>query len=369
MNARVSRVFANLKERVDAIVLMNGVEPNLDMSFFWLPDLVQGGLFERSSEIAWPDGRLEVLTTPLEEPLAKKARDATITIFSTQDEKKELLAERLKGARTIGINGDEATYSSIEQLRALFPSAKLVDVSPAIAAARVKKDKMEIDRTQKAADIASQVAKEIPSLVKGGMKEYELGAEIGFRMAKLGASGPSFSSIIAFGPNSAEGHYATSDAVLREGQYVLCDFGAYYHHYASDITRTWVYGRGKASKEQRDIYDTVLRAQKAAMDVMKPGAKGRDVHAAADRVIEQSPWKGKFTHGTGHSLGLSVHDSNTALLNGRSDLVLEEGMILTVEPGIYVAGMGGVRIEDDVLVTKDGIRVLTSAPRDFVELG
>jgi Xaa-Pro dipeptidase len=363
MNGRVARVYSLLADRVDVIVLLNGVEPNLDLSFFWIGDLVQGGLFERSAALAWPDGKLEILTTPLEEPLARKGRDATITIFATQDEKRELLASRLKGARTIGVNGDEVSYAAIEQLKAIAPGAKLVDVSKAVADARVRKDKGELERMQKAADIASQVAREIPSLIKPGMREYELGAEINYRMQKLGASGPSFSSIIAFGPNSAEGHYATGDAVLKPGQFVLCDFGAAYQHYASDITRTWVFG--KPSKEQQDIYDTVRRAQEAALALMKPGAHGRAIHQAADGVIAASAWKGRFTHGTGHSLGLSVHDSNTALLNGRSDLVLEEGMVLTVEPGIYLPELGGVRIEDDVVVTKDGIRLLTNAPKEF----
>lgn len=366
MKSRVQKVFQNLDEPVDVICLVNGVEPNLDLSYFYLADLVGGGLFERSALLAWPDGKVEVITTPLEEPLAKKSPEAKVTVFTTQDEKKQLLESRLKGVGKIGINGDEATFAGIEGLRKIVPHAKLVDVGRAIAKARVKKDKVELERMQKAADIASAVAKEIPSLVRAGIKEYELSAEITYRMIKLGAGGPSFGSIIAFGANSAEGHYATADAVLKPGQYVLCDFGAYATKYASDITRTWVFGKG--TPKHKDIYETVLRAQEAALKVMKPGVSGRDVHAAAWDVIDKSPYKGRFTHGTGHSLGLSVHDSNTALLNKTSELVLEEGMVLTVEPGIYLDGFGGVRIEDDVVVTRDGIRMLTNAPKEYREL-
>lgn len=364
MKARVQRIFGALEEPVDLVVLTNGVEPHLDLSFFYVTDLVLGGLFERSAAVCAPDGRVEVLTSPLEEPSARRAPEAAITIFQNQDERTALLADRLKGVRTIGINGNEAVHADVEAVRKLAPDAKLVDVGKAVQKARLVKDRIELERMRKAADVASAVAAEIPALLEAGMREYELAAEIGYRMQKRGASGPSFSTIVAFGETSAEPHYTPSDRRLEKGQFVLCDFGAYLAKYASDITRTWVYGKG--TDEMRAIYETVRRAQEAALATIAPGVKGGTVHEAVARVIDASPWKGRMTHSTGHTLGLGVHDGG--VMHPRYDLTLEEGMVLTVEPGIYVPGLGGVRIEDDVVVTRNGVESLTDADKAYREV-
>jgi len=146
---------------------------------------------------------------------------------------------------------------------------------------------------------------------------------------------------------------------------IVIDFGAQYHMYCSDITRTVVIG--PPSAEQKRMHETVAKAQAAALAKMKPGARGSSVDAAARTLIDRTKYKGRFIHGLGHSVGLAVHDPSTGLSPG-SDLILRPNMVLTDEPGIYVPGFGGVRIEDDVLVTKDGPRVLSTAPREFLEL-
>ncbi len=367
MQSRVRRIFEKTKTRetpVDAIVLMNAVDPHLDMSFFYATDLMKGGLFERSAAILKPDGSVHVLTSPLEEGLARLAPEAEITIYNSQDEKAAWYKEHLGGAARVGINGAEVVHSSLEDLRTHAGGAELVDIARAILDARLVKDARELARMQRACDIASVVASEIPGMLTEGMKEYELAAEINYRMQKLGASGPSFSAIVAFGEPSAEPHYATGERKLAKGDYVLTDFGCYFERYASDITRTCVFGAG--SDKHRDVYETVLRAQEAALRAIKPGVKGGDVHTAAADVIADSPYKGRFIHSIGHSLGIAVHDGGA--LHPRHDLILEEGMVVTIEPGIYIPGFGGVRIEDDVVVTADGYRSLTNARKNYEEV-
>jgi Xaa-Pro dipeptidase len=146
---------------------------------------------------------------------------------------------------------------------------------------------------------------------------------------------------------------------------IVIDFGAQYHMYCSDITRTVVVGAPSA--EQRRMFDTVSRAQAAALRKMRPGARGKSVDATARSLIDRTKYKGRFIHSLGHSVGLAVHDPSMGLSPG-SDLVLRPNMVLTNEPGIYVSGFGGVRIEDDVQITRGSPKVMSTAPRNFVEL-
>jgi Xaa-Pro dipeptidase len=148
---------------------------------------------------------------------------------------------------------------------------------------------------------------------------------------------------------------------LKRGQLALFDFGAVHRRYVSDVTRT--FSCGPPSAKQKAMYETVLEAQLAALEAMKEGVNGKEVDGAARTVIEKSDFKGKFIHSTGHGIGVSVHDPGG--LSPRKDMVLKEGMILTVEPGVYIRGWGGVRIEDDVLVTKSGCKILTPCTKEF----
>jgi len=146
---------------------------------------------------------------------------------------------------------------------------------------------------------------------------------------------------------------------------MVCDFGARYRRYACDITRSFHFG--PRDDELKAVHECVEEAQQAALAVLRPGIAGKEVHQAAERVIDASPWKGRFTHGLGHALGLAVHDQGPGLAP-TSDELLEVGMVVTVEPGIYLPGKGGVRIEDDVVITKNGYEFLTTAPRGYVEV-
>ncbi len=363
MRERVKRIFRNVNDGLDLIVFLNSVDPHIDMSFFYATGLTDG-LFEGCGAWLTPDGGCEITTSALEEEAAKKS-GLPLDVFRTKDESTDRIKRRLKGRRKIGINGSELTYAAFQRLRKLAPkSARFVDVSDAVMETRLVKDANEIELIQRACDIASRSFEETLPLIPSGVTEAEVAAELAYRMQKNGATSPSFRSIVGSGPNGAEPHYTAGPRKIEPGDMIVIDFGALYRKYCSDITRTVVVGA--ASKEQRDMYDTVASAQAAALAKMKPGAKGKSVDAAARSLIDRTKYKGRFIHGLGHSLGLAVHDGGA--LNSGSDLVLRPGMVFTNEPGVYVPGFGGVRIEDDVLITKTSPRYMSTAPRELLEL-
>lgn len=360
VKSRVRRIFERVPADIDAVFLQNGVAQHVDMAFFHATDLVAGGGFERSCALLHRDGAIDLLVPLLEETSARRAPDATIGTYQKVDERKAWIQKALAGRGKVGYNAPELVTADWHALRDAAPDVELVDVSKPLGDTRAVKDKVELERIQTACRIVSEVADMVPSMLRDGMKEFELSAELCYQMQKRGASGPSFDTIVAFGEGSAEPHYAPGGVPLRKSQFVLCDFGCWFQRYASDLTRTWI--RGPATGDMTRIHETVLAAEQAAIAAVRPGVKGGDVHLAAERVIDASPWKGRFIHSVGHSLGLAVHDGPA--LSPRYDWTLEEGMVVTIEPGIYVPGLGGVRIEDDVVVTKDGCRLLTHARRD-----
>lgn len=361
MATKERNIFSALKKPVDAVVLVNGVEPNLDLSFFYATGITSG-LFEGCVAVL-KRRSVEVLTSELEELSAKQA-GVRISVYENGKERKELIARKLKGLERIGVNSREITHENFLSLKKLAKGTKLVDVSHAIEEARMMKDDDEITRIRKACEIASRTAADIPEFIRVGHFETEAAAEINYKMMRLGAGHPSFETNASFGPNTAEPHYVPGAGRLKKGDFALFDFGASYKKYVSDITRTFVAGR--PSKEQEHMYGVVLEAQLAAIDAVRDGAHGKDVDTAARSVVDRSKYKGKFIHSTGHGLGVSVHDPGS--ISSSRDMILREGMVLTVEPGVYRKGFGGVRIEDDVLVKKKGCRILTTAPKEFMTI-
>jgi Xaa-Pro dipeptidase len=360
MTERGKRIFSKLREKIDAIVLMNGDEPNLDMAFSYAAG-TEAGLFEGCVTVVDPDGKVRMISSQLEETSARRSK-AEVTVFQAYEDKQKMMRDSFGHAGRIGINGHGLTYTNLMEIKKAAPSAEIVDVSYAIAASRLVKDQDEVERLRKACQIASRVGNELPSIVKEGMTEYEAAAEVGYRMMRLGASTTSFTTNASWGANSAEPHHEPDDSRLKKGDMVLFDYGALYSKYGSDVTRTFV--MGKAENWQKEIYDIVLRSQLAAIDAVHAGALAKDIDAVARRIIDGTEYKGRFIHSLGHGIGLSVHDGGR--FSPGSDIVLEENMVMTVEPGIYLPGRGGVRIEDDILVTKNGCQVLTDAKKDFL---
>ncbi len=358
MATKEKRIFSALKVDVDAVVLMNGTEPNLDNSFFYVTGITSG-IFEGGIAIARPKG-VEVLSSKLEELSARQAGVRPL-VYTTQKELAELAKKKLRGIRRIGINSEGLTHANYKFIRKCARGARLIDVSKAIDQARMIKDREEISRIAEACKIASKTADLIPDLVSTGDFETGAAAEVNYKMMKLGAEAPSFPTNASWGAATAEPHYVPGPKRLRKGQLALFDFGASYRKYVSDVTRTYVCGSPNA--RQKRMYEVVLDSQLAAIDAIHDGASGKIVDAAARTIIDKSEFKGRFIHGTGHGLGLSVHDPGG--IGPNRDTTLREGMVMTVEPGVYVQGFGGVRIEDDILVTKNGCRVLTTASKEF----
>ncbi len=363
MRARVKRIFKNVDDHLDLIVLMNSVEPHIDMSFFYATGLTDG-LFEGCAAWLRPDGSAEIMTSALEEQAASKS-GLPLHIFRHREEPAGLMRKLLAGHRRVGINAAELTFEAYTRLRKFAPkNAKFIDVSEAVTDARLVKDVQEIEYIQRACDIASKSFEETLSFIKPGVEESAVASELVYRMQKNGATGPSFRTIVGSGPNGAEPHYTAGPRKIERGDLIVIDFGSLYHMYCSDVTRTVVVG--PPSEEQRSMFDTVARAQTAALAKMKAGTKGKAVDAAARTLIDATKYKGRFIHGLGHSVGLAVHDGGG--LHTASELVLKSNMVMTDEPGVYVPGFGGVRIEDTVLVTPKGGRYMSTAPRGLVEV-
>ena len=232
------------------------------------------------------------------------------------------------------------------------------DIGDCIARLRMYKDDSELEFMQKAAKIVDEALEYVKGQIKPGMTEKELNMMLFSFMSKY----PGFITdeqivYVLAAANSANPHGVTGDYAFKEGDIVLMDFCAYYKHYWSDITRCFFVGKIGDSK-LAEIYDIVLKANLAAIAKVKPGVKACEIDKAARDVITEAGYGELFLHRTGHGLGLSVHEE--PYITAVNELVLEEGMTFTIEPGIYIEGVGGVRIEDDILVTKDGCRTLTS---------
>jgi len=360
---RLRRIFENAREELDVVAIVNGSKA--DPNFFYISGY-RSGLFEGNMLFLFPDGHVDVLTNTLEEDAARQRKDYEVHVerSSSPSERRRTVSSILKACKRVGINFQGVSHKDYEGLEAMLHSKDLLDVSDALSRSRIVKDPDELEAISKAAKIISKVVDDVPGLAREGMTERALKAQIDFRMVEGGADSPSFESIVAFGENSALPHYSAGERRLRKGDNVLIDVGARYHLYCSDITRTFFFGRAAGS--QKDAYAKVLEAQTKAIAGIREGVTGRAVHQIAAKVVDQSRFKGRFTHGLGHSLGLEVHDG--AGLSLRNAHKLKQNMVMTVEPGIYLPGEGGVRIEDDVVLTKDSCKLLTMAWKELLEV-
>ncbi|GAB2693051.1 M24 family metallopeptidase [Paenibacillus thermoaerophilus] len=269
------------------------------------------------------------------------------------------------GVKELAVEGGSLTVSAFEQYKAAWPGVKLLPVDSPVDRLRMVKDESELAIIQEAADIADRTFSHIVDWIRPGMTEREVALEIEFFMRAQGATSSSFDTIVASGERSALPHGVASDRVIGKDEFVKLDFGAYYKGYCSDITRTIFIG--KPTDKHREIYEIVLEAQLACLAGLKPGLTGKQGDALARDVIERHGYGDLFGHGTGHGIGLEIHEAPR--LSRSSSAVLEPGMVVTVEPGIYVPGFGGVRIEDDVVLTDGGIRILTSSPKELLIVG
>ena len=276
------------------------------------------------------------------------------------DKLKELVNQT--GIHTLGFEQDFVTYSQYKLLEEKLHPVTLTPLSQVIEPLRMVKDEQEIELIRKAASIADQAFSHILKVIKPGMREAEVALELEYKMRQLGAQGPSFDTIVASGFRSALPHGVASEKVIESGDFVTMDFGAIYQGYVSDITRTIVVG--KVDQKQRDIYNIVLEAQLNGVNHVKAGMTGKEADALTRDIISRYGYGEYFGHSTGHGIGLDVHEGPG--LATKSEIVLQPGMVVTVEPGIYISKFGGVRIEDDVLITKEGCEILTHSPKELI---
>ncbi len=268
-------------------------------------------------------------------------------------------------ARRVGFDPTQVTVGQLQSLRkATGALVRWVPAAGKVECLRMRKDASELAQMRRAAILAGEVVQSAIGLLNPGIREFEVAAEIEYQMRKRGASGPAFDTIVAFGERAALPHALPTAKRLRKNELVVLDLGVILGHYCSDITRTVYVGR--APKRIRFWYQAVLEAQRAAIAAAKSGAACGDVDGAARQVLAGYHLDHLFVHSTGHGLGLEVHEDPRVARGQKRRL--EPGNVITIEPGVYSAGIGGIRIEDDVAVHADRTEVLTRAPRDLIEI-
>lgn len=259
----------------------------------------------------------------------------------------------------LGFEKDQLTVQEYENFVKDL-NADLVGVN--LSELRLYKSVEEIEIMQRAAEIADEAIEYIMGVIRPQMKETEVELLLYNKIRAAGAKSFSFNTIVASGHRGALPHGVASDKIIEDHDFVTIDFGAIYKGYCSDLTRTFAMSR-QADPRLIEIYDIVLRAQNAAIQACRSGMKTRDLDKVARDIITQAGYGEYFQHGTGHGLGILIHE--TPRLNQVSSETLQEGMVVTIEPGIYIPGLGGVRIEDDVLITKDGCIRLTKSDKQL----
>jgi Xaa-Pro aminopeptidase len=267
--------------------------------------------------------------------------------------------EARPSVKRLGFEEGHVTVSQFEAFRVLIAELEWVAAKDLVEPLRLVKDDAEIALIKNAITVAETAMETVKPLLTPGTREQDFALELEFAMRRLGASGAAFDTIVASGANGAHPHHHAGPRPLAAGDFVTIDWGATVNGYNSDITRT--YALRSVTDKQREIYEIVREAQQRAIAAIKPGKTGKDIDAVARDFIAEHGYGPAFGHSLGHSLGRSVHDGPG--FSVRSDtLILKPGMVMTVEPGIYLEGWGGLRLEEEILVTKDGCEILTHLP-------
>jgi Xaa-Pro aminopeptidase len=275
------------------------------------------------------------------------------------------IAETQKKNIKVAIESHRLTIDLKNQLVKAMPNAIFIEYPNMLEDLWIIKDSTEIANLRNAAKISDLAFERILGFLRPGISEKEVAAELEYQMKVLGADKEAFTTIVASGYRSSMPHGTASAKIMKKGDFVTMDFGAQYNGYVSDCTRTIVLG--KATSRQKRIYDAVLKAQLAGIKAAKAGISGKVVDAACRNYFMKKKLAKYFGHGTGHGIGIEVH-SGPRLSPLRDDL-LKSNMVVTIEPGLYFPGWGGVRIEDDVVIRPSGCTILTKAPKNLLEIG
>ena len=359
VKSRLSKVFANAK--VDAILLMNNTA--IDSNFRYLTGMVSGDLFDQSILIVLPN-KVILFTDPREYAIEMRMKSKEMQVLNIKSRKQaEKIFKKYFRGKIVGINGSFLSYNRFKAMKKITKAKRFVDVTKAFYLARSIKDKEEIKNIRKANKIIKRVLNRVKTELKEGMTEIELAKRVDSLMVDYGASGNSFSTIVCFGETSAVPHHMPENIRLKKNSFVLIDCGSKYNNYCSDVTKTFIFKPDRKSekyKQMVEMYGIVKEAQTAALKSIKPGVKCEVPHVVAQKYIDKAmkgKYKGKFVHSLGHAIGIDVHDLGPNLTPSCKEKI-KENMIFSDEPGIYINGFGGVRIEDDILVTKKGAEIL-----------
>lgn len=339
----------------------------------------QGTLIHKPSNIRWLSGYtgegllviakgLRAIVTDFRyTEQAQQQAPAYSVHMTSQEATHEQVAARLvveAGIETLAFEDDKVTVHDMESLKNAMPKTRFIPANQKVEKLRVIKDEGEIALIEKACAISCQAFDHILGFIKPGRTELEVRFELENALYRFGAQQLAFDTIIAAGANGSLPHAIPGERVIKSGDMVTMDFGARYKGYCADITRTVAVG--SLDEDKRRVYETVLEAQLRALEAIKPGVSCREVDSLARSLIDGKGYAGRFGHGLGHSLGLDIHENPR--MSQSSDAVLEAGIVITDEPGIYLPGECGCRIEDTVLVTENGYRRLTTAPKELIIL-
>lgn len=292
------------------------------------------------------------------EQASKDIKNAKVTL-----QEKDVLVNlaKVKNYKRIGLEKEYVTLYDLEFAKFLFPEAEFVNING--AELRIIKTNEEIEKIRKAAQISLKSLEQLKEYIKPGVTEKELDARLEFFQKTNGGQERSFLSIVASGPNGSKPHGIASERKLQDGELITIDFGTIFEGYCSDITRTFHIGNVTDPK-LLEIEAVLREAQKRGVEAVKPGITTQEVDKVCRDYITEKGYGKYFVHSTGHGLGIDVHELPNVSANPKFSRELEPGMIITVEPGIYIAGLGGIRVEDDVLVTENGHEVLSRLPNN-----
>ena len=351
MNKRVQAFLDKMQEKELDGIIINNLKNIYYLTGFW-----------GSNGTVFISRDRQILVTDARYIIAAKQEVTGFEIFAERDE----LTTIAKIAKDMGLSRigfeDEISVSYYHRMQAAFEGLELIPQTQFVEALRMIKDETEIATIRKACSISDQAFHDALEFIKPGKTEIEIANFLDFRMRELGAAGLSFDTILASGINSSKPHAHPMHKPVELGEAITMDFGCLYEHYVSDMTRT-IY-LGHVSDEQAVIYNTVLKANQALIDQAKAGLGFRDFDKIPRDIIVEAGYGQYFTHGIGHGIGLDIHEE--PYFSQTSTEVIKSGMVLTDEPGIYIEGKYGVRIEDDILITDTGCELLTLAPKELI---
>ena len=348
---RIEKIQTKLRENgLDAVVLFSPVNIRYAVRF----------PVENGAALVTARGAHLLTDSRYVEAAQLKTVDAEVILFDTDHPLREKLKELLRGSARIGAEERRLPYADWNRWREIL-DCELVPAEQLLLDLRSVKEPEEIASIVAAQRIAERALEEVKNLIRPGVTERAIAAELTYRMMLYGGEGNSFDPIALTGKNTSVPHGVPGEAAVAEGDFVLMDFGCLVNGYCSDMTRTLAVGH--ATEEMHAVYDAVLRAQRAGIAAARAGATGADVHNAAQRVISDAGHGARFGHAFGHSLGLEIHENPGA--HPKNDKPLPAGAVISAEPGIYLSGSFGVRIEDMLRLTEDGNEDLTEAPKEL----